>query len=224
VRQFIIGDIHGCYDELAALVDAAGLSGDDEIIAVGDLFDRGSQPLAVLDFFLTQPNARAVMGNHERKHIRAANGELEPARSQMITRHEMADRYDEALAFMTGLPLYIDLPDALIAHGFYEPGVPLAEQRDTVLTGSLSGEEYLTTTYDRAWYELYDGEKPIIVGHRDYTGEQQALIIEGRVYAIDTRCVYGGSLSGLLLPEFRLISVPARENHWEQLQSRYRDS
>ena len=59
---FIIGDIHGCYDELQALLDAAGISADEDILAIGDLVDKGEQPAQVLDFFLNHPRARSLMG------------------------------------------------------------------------------------------------------------------------------------------------------------------
>ena len=69
---------------------------------------------------------------------------------------------------MGSLPTYLELPEADLVHGFFEPGVPLAEQRDTVIVGSTSGENYLLETLDQPWYTRYDGAKPLIVGHRDY--------------------------------------------------------
>jgi len=82
-NRLLIGDIHGCYDELQALLDLAGLSGDDEIIALGDIVDRGPATPQVLEFFQTQPNARSLMGNHERKHLRSFRGETKAARSHL---------------------------------------------------------------------------------------------------------------------------------------------
>ena len=61
------------------------------------------------------------------------------------------------------------------------------------------------------------------MGHRDYTEKMQVLNYKDRVWGIDTRCVYGGSLTGLLLPDFKIISVPSRGDHWTQLQRQYAD-
>src|SRR5262249_29448313 len=65
---------------------------------------------------------------------------------------------------------------------------------------------------------LYDGPKPIIVGHRDYLHTGQPLIHRDRVFGIDTGCCRGGRLTGLLLPGFELLSVPARQNYWSETQ------
>jgi serine/threonine protein phosphatase 1 len=45
----IIGDIHGCYNELQDLLDKSGIGDDEPIIALGDLFDRGPYPLQVFE-------------------------------------------------------------------------------------------------------------------------------------------------------------------------------
>lgn len=218
----VVGDIHGCYAELQALLDRAGLAAGDSIIAVGDLFDRGPEPAAVLDFFRRTPGAQALMGNHERKHVRSARGELPPAASQMITRWLLGeDAYPAAVAYMAGLPRWLALPEAVIVHGFWEPGPPLEAQREDVLTGTLGGEAYLKARGWWPWYVHYPESWPLIVGHRDYSGQRQPFIYRDRVFGLDARCCYGGGLAGLLLPDFRLLVVPSRGDHWGALQRRY---
>lgn len=217
-KRIIIGDIHGCFDELQALLDVAGMSPDEEIIALGDFVDRGPATPQVLDFFRSRPNARSVMGNHERKHVRSFRGELKPALSQVISRSQLGDaRYPGDCNFMAALPWSIELPEALLLHGFMEPGIPLDQQRDTVVIGTLSGEYYLKKRYERPWYELYEGTKPLIVGHHDYLGNGQPLVHQDKVFCIDTGCCHGKALTGLLLPEFRIISVPSRKDYWSEV-------
>lgn len=221
----IVGDIHGCYDEFQALLDAAELATDDGIISLGDFVDRGPASPAVLSFFTTVPQAQALMGNHERKHMRHTLGEVKLAISQEITRRQFAEEqadYATAVAFMGSLPLYLDLPDALLVHGYVEPGVPLSEQRPTVLCGTMGGDKYLAATYERPWYELYDRDKPVIVGHANYGGGDKPFIYQDRVFGLDTDCYRGRRLTGLLLPSFRIVSVPARCNHWAEMRRLYR--
>ncbi|MBI4864540.1 MAG: metallophosphoesterase [Candidatus Riflebacteria bacterium] len=49
-KRLLIGDIHGCFRELQDLLDEAGLAESDEIIALGDIVDRGPDSVRVLDF------------------------------------------------------------------------------------------------------------------------------------------------------------------------------
>src|SRR4051812_17971392 len=120
-RTIIIGDIHGCFDELQELLAAVVTTADDEIIAIGDIVDRGPQSERVLEFFRDRPRARSIMGNHERKHIRSARGEIPAALSQRIVRDELGERYPQLLAFMQMFPRYLELSDAILVHGFWEP-------------------------------------------------------------------------------------------------------
>lgn len=64
-RDFVVGDIHGCFDELMALLDSAGFNREvDRLFSVGDLGDRGRDSERV--FYLTnEPWFFAVKGNHE---------------------------------------------------------------------------------------------------------------------------------------------------------------
>jgi serine/threonine protein phosphatase 1 len=222
-KTLVIGDIHGCYDELQALLDGVGLSSTDQIIHIGDLVDRGPAPQQVIEFFRKTPNALSLRGNRDDKHIQAYEGKIAYERSRAITRyHQFADDdcYAEMIGYLRTLPLYLELPEIILAHAYVMPGVPLAEQDPAVLMGHSDGEAALKRNgygNGSTWYTHYDGEKPLAVGHRQYP----FLHYQRKVYALDTRCVYGGTLTGLLLPDFVLYSVPARANYWELLVGRY---
>jgi hypothetical protein len=221
MQTLVIGDIHGCYDEFQALLDKAGLADEDAIVSVGDCVDRGPNTPAVLRFFQEQPNALLIMGNHERKHVRADRHEVNLALSQRISKIQFAETYPDALAFMSKLPLYLDLPDALAVHGYFEPGLSLLQQHAIVLCGTMGGDNYLHAHYDRPWYELYDGDKPLLVGHHNYSNTDQPFVYQDRVFGLDTDCVTGRALTGLLLPSFKIVSVPSRANYWAQIQQAY---
>jgi serine/threonine protein phosphatase 1 len=219
-RTIIIGDIHGCWDELQALLAAAAPTRDDVIVAMGDIVDRGPASEHVLEFIHDTPGALSIMGNHERKHLRAAAGQTEEALSQRIVQLQLGDRYPAWLEFMASFPRHLGLPEAILVHGFFEPGVPLEQQRDTVVIGTLTGESYIHASCPD-WVDRYDGPKPLVVAHHDYLRTGQPLIREGRFYAIDTGCVYGRRLTALVLPEFRFYSVPARQDYWAESRREY---
>jgi serine/threonine protein phosphatase 1 len=221
MQTLVIGDIHGCFDEFQALLEKAGLDEDDSILAVGDIVDRGPETPQVLDFFRQKPNARTLMGNHERKHVRAARHEVGLSLSQQISRQQLGDVYEDAVAWMGTLPLYIELTEAVIVHGYLEPGIPLDRQNPSIVCGTMGGDKILHERYDRPWYELYAGSKPVIVGHNNYTRTDQPFVYKGKVFGLDTDCVHGKSLTGLLLPEFRFVSVPSRGDLWVQVRRTY---
>ena len=221
MKTLIIGDIHGCFSELQELLDKAGVADDDRVIALGDIVDRGPDSVQVLDFFSNYPSRLSLMGNHERKHIRGARHEVRLALSQIISRGEFGADYPQALERMGRFPLFLDLPEAVLVHGYLEPGVPLEQQRDTVLCGTMSGDHYLRNQYEQPWFTMYDGEKPVIVGHHDHLRNGQPFIYQDRVYCLDTSCVHGRTLTGLLLPEFKLVSVPSRRDYWRETRQKF---
>lgn len=64
-RDFVCGDIHGCYDELRTLLDQANFDYQkDRLFVVGDLIDRGPKNAEVLDL-LYEPWFHSIIGNHE---------------------------------------------------------------------------------------------------------------------------------------------------------------
>src|SRR4029077_4783086 len=119
---------------------------------------------------------------------RAERYEVKLARSQKISKMQFGETYPDALAFMSELPLCLDLSNALVVHGYFEPGLPLSQQRATVLCGTMGGDKHLRAQFDRPWYELYDGDKPLLVCHHNYSNSDQPFIYQDRVFGPDTDC------------------------------------
>jgi serine/threonine protein phosphatase 1 len=187
------------------------------------MVDRGPDSPAVIRFFLSTPNAASILGNHERKHMRAWPGDSGLAPSQILARDQFSpEEYAQAVEYMRTLPHILDLDDAILVHGFLEPRVSLEEQDERVVVGTLGGQRYLERTYSRRSCELYDRKKPVIVGHLDYTGTGQPLIYRDRVFGIDTGCCRGGRLTGILLPEFRILQVSSKKNYWAEAAGKSR--
>ena len=64
IVDWIVGDSHGCSDELAQLVGKLALTAEDTLVSVGDLFHRGPDPAGVMDI-LRAVEAKFILGNHE---------------------------------------------------------------------------------------------------------------------------------------------------------------
>ena len=215
MRTLVIGDIHGCFAELRDLLDSAALSKEDQVIALGDFMDRGPDSPSVLAFLRDSENARSLKGNHERKHLLSSRGIIRPALSQMLTRTQFdEDSYARALEYLEELPVFIELQDAILVHGFWKPGLHLQDQDPLVLQGTMTGQYRLGHHLEGPWFEAYDGPKPLVVGHQDYLHTGEPLIVGGRVFCLDTGCCRGGRLTALALPEFRIFSVKSRRDYW----------
>jgi len=81
------------------------------------------------------------MGNHEYRHLLVSKGNTYPAFSQNVTRYQLGEnRYGNALTFMEGLPTDLELPEAVLIHGYLEPRLSLDRQDPEVLVGNKLGE------------------------------------------------------------------------------------
>ena len=72
-RKIIIGDIHGCIDELKSLVSKIAITSNDELFFIGDLIDKGPDSVAVVKYVyaLSKKNKTIlILGNHEEKFLR----------------------------------------------------------------------------------------------------------------------------------------------------------
>lgn len=73
-RDFVIGDIHGCFDAVRSVMAKVGFDEScDRLFSVGDLVDRGPDSLAAVDW-IAKPWFHAVRGNHEQMAIGVAAG------------------------------------------------------------------------------------------------------------------------------------------------------
>lgn len=220
MRQIVIGDIHGCYDELMELLGVVAPAADDRIIAIGDIVDRGPDSEKVLEFFRDTPSAISLMGNHERKYLLSAQDKTRPALSQKIVRARLDERYDEWLAFMETFPRHIELPEAILVYGMFEPGVPLDQRGDTVVIGTLTGEHYMERNCRSPWYDTYEGPKPLVVGHHGFFRNGQPLVREGLLYAIDTGAARSRRLTAIIIPGLEIVSVPSHGDYWTKQRTR----
>ena len=136
-KTYIIGDIHGCYDEFIELSNRIGITADDLVISLGDIVDRGNKSLELYEHFKSNANTVVLMGNHERKHLR---GIL--SYSQEIGKVQFGEKYDEFKNWVKTLPYYYETEEAIIVHAFFEHDVVLQNQKEEVLAGTTSGSRY----------------------------------------------------------------------------------
>jgi hypothetical protein len=217
MATFFIGDVHGCSQELSQLLAVLALGPEDEVLFAGDLFDRGPDPLGVLDL-VEQYGSRSVMSNHEDYLLHAlekvGRGVPFETRHEYVIRclRQVAPQADRFHAFLRALPLFRRGPGWLLVHAGIDPDRGAeASDRETLLNVRAWPKDQLQAPQ---WYESYTGSELVVFGHN---ARRQAVMHrhEGTLVAVglDTGCVYGGKLTAFHLEQERLIQVDAARDY-----------
>lgn len=232
----IVGDVHGCFDELVELLGKLGYSVDSDalkvtppagrkLVFVGDLVDRGPKIPQVLKLVMNavaDNAALCVPGNHDSKLMRKLRG-----RDVQIT-HGLADSLaqleGETEEFRAKTAEFID---DLVSHYVLDGGRLVVAHagmkesmqgrgsgavRDFALFGETTGEtdEFgLPVRYN--WAAEYRGQAMVVYGHTPVPQPEWL----NRTLNIDTGCVFGGQLTALRYPEKEIVSVPALRTYAE---------
>ncbi len=184
-RTLFVGDVHGCAQALARVVDDAR---PDRVILVGDVFPKGPDPARTWDV-IRDVGAEAVMGNHDERLI-AAWGRA----GDSVHHRTWPLLPDAARAWLQALPLSLVGPDWRVVHaGVHPTGGFEATTRSQVLTMRRWPDD--AHPENPFWWEVYQGTERIVYGHDALRGLQ----LHARTLGLDTGCVYGGRLSGLII-------------------------
>jgi len=234
----IIGDVHGCADELFELLEKLGYVNEKgcythpqgrRAVFLGDLCDRGPRNVDVLRAVMAMVEAKAalcVVGNHDDKLMRWLMGRnvqlthgLENTAAELL--RESGDFREKVRGFLSGLVSHYILDDGklVVAHaGIKEnlQGIDTVWVRKFCLYGEVTGEvDQYGFPIRKDWANEYRGRATVVYGHTP--GPEP--VIKNNTYCIDTACVFGGKLTALRYPELELVSVPARRVYSEPPQS-----
>lgn len=236
----LIGDIHGCFDELHALLIKLGYrvhKGEKyvvthpegrKILFVGDLVDRGPKTPEVLRIVMDMVEsgvAFCVNGNHDDKLKRKLQGrdvKVAHGLAQSLAQLELEPQEfkDRVIKFLDGLISHYVLDDGqlAVAHAglkqdYIGRGSPRI--RAFCLYGETTGEsdEFgLPVRYP--WARDYRGRTLIVYGHTPVPDVEWM----NNTVNIDTGCVFGGKLTALRYPEKEIVSVQAAQIYSEPLK------
>jgi hypothetical protein len=209
-RTIVVGDLHGCYDELMDLLNQVAFGADDRVVCVGDLVTKGPKSREVLDLFMTDQRFASVMGNHDLALRRKWNGEkIKLKESQKPTHKALKKDKRHYVPYLNSLPFLIDLGSHLVVHAGLRPGVELHSQTTEDLTELRSLGKDRASRNGPPWYDEYDGDKVVLFGH--WPAPEPRL---GRkAIGLDTGCVYGRRLTAFIIETGEFKSVPARETY-----------
>jgi protein phosphatase len=230
----VIGDVHGCADELESLLARLGYApgaadgawrhaGGRRAVFVGDLVDRGPRIVDTLRLAMDMADAGSafvVPGNHDDKLLRKLQGRtVQVAHGLELTLAELAHAPPEfarrVRAFLEALPshLVLDGGALVVSHA----GLPRAlhgresrHVRDRALFGETTGvpgADGLPMRID--WAAEYRGRALVAFGHTPVLAPRW----KHETVDLDTGCVFGGALTALRWPERELVAEPARRQY-----------
>ena len=209
-RTVFIGDVHGCLDELDALLAKLKPGAGDSWVFVGDLINKGPDSAGVVKR-VRELGARSVLGNHEAAALRRRMlpaDELKPHHRRLLESFSDGD-----WKFLRALPTFLRLPElnVLVVHGGLVPGIPVEKQAPELLCNlrsiTVEGEPSKRIDEGRPWASVWKGPERVVFGHDARRGLQRHPFALG----LDSGCVYGGALTTHVLPDDTLVSVKARK-------------
>lgn len=238
-RTIVVGDVHGCKDELERLLELVRYDERDAIFFLGDLLSRGPDPVGVLSI-ARQTGARGVRGNHDDDLLKWYQAQKAGEDDGHLgkRKRKIADQLSSAdWAVLESLDLWIDLPahELRLVHAGIVPGLPIEQQPiEALLSMRYLGPhnepiEKMGGGYGEVvekdgivlWGRRYTGPPHVVFGHNAQLEPQLHPWATG----IDTGVVYGERLTAMVLepgqrvppPEKRrevLFSVRAKDRYY----------
>ncbi|NLP13361.1 MAG: polynucleotide kinase-phosphatase [Clostridium sp.] len=239
----IIGDVHGCYDELKMLLEKLGYCIEEvvdgtesvnyrvthpegrKVVFLGDLVDRGPKITEVLKLVMSMVksgNAFCVPGNHDiklLKKLKGANVQITHGLDRTLEQleRESPEFVEEVKAFIDGLVSHYVLDDGklVVAHA------GMKEE----FQGRGSGKVREFALYGETTGETDEYGFPVRYDWAsDYRGK--ALVVYGHTpqaealkvnntINIDTGCVFGGKLTAYRYPERGFVDIKALKTYYE---------
>ncbi len=213
-RSFVIGDVHGCVDEMERLIDALALTSNDTVCWLGDYVDRGPDPRRVIDRLIRLrsegPRCVFLKGNHEDMFLaflgdsgrhgdaflwNGGDATLESYGLDGCSGVEVAERLPpDHRQFLRELQTHARVAGCLCVHAGVRPTRPLDAQLEEDLLWIR--EEFLAHPHPFACTVLF-GHTP----HRDVLLDLPYKI------GLDTVLVYGNRLSCLEVENARLWQI-----------------
>jgi serine/threonine protein phosphatase 1 len=209
-KIFVVGDIHGCFDKLYALMDKIPIDyARDQLIFIGDYIDRGPSSVDVVNYLVNFkelfPGTIFLKGNHEdmlQNYLDGSDRFTYMLNGGQQTLDEYLNRSNdpeafpipsEHLEFFNSLRLYYQTEDYIFVHAGLREKVPLESQEQTDLLWIR--DEFIHSDFNFG--------KRVIFGHTPF----KEPLLQSNKIGIDTGAVYGNRLTCVQLPEMEFFSV-----------------
>lgn len=217
----IVGDVHGCFDELKDLLDTNLINSENTcVLFVGDLTNKGPKSAEVVEF-VKKNGWYSVRGNHDeismKEKIGLKEGIEPPPKFKWVV-----NLPEESLEWLLNLPYAIHVPSRLIVvvHAGLLPDLPLKDQTPDVFLHIRCVKQdepeewtwtrkYLEEDGYNLWGAKWAGPEHVYFGHDARRLYQEHKYATG----LDTACVYGLDLTAIYPLTRRRLQCKAHKNH-----------
>lgn len=210
-RDFVVGDIHGCFERLQYELDSIGFDESrDRLFSVGDLVDRGPSSEECVDW-IAKPWFHAVRGNHEQMAIGVAAGRhnvgnyIANGGGWFVALDELRQKLISDV--LSTLPYLIEVDTAAGRIGIVHAEIngdswdEFAAQLESAVSNNQKNRLLEIALWARTRITHGDTD-PIKDLHRLYVGHTplKHSVDLGNIRYVDTGCVFGGQLTVEQLP------------------------
>ena len=234
--HYVMSDLHGCYQEYREALEKINFNEQDTLYVLGDVVDRGPEPIKLLQDMMLRPNVLPVIGNHEymaltvlkklcveiteenaENYLSAEDmtnylnwsmdgGQSTIRQFQKLSAEERLDILDYLEEFALYEEVCAGGRDFVLVHGGLEPFVPGKALEDYALSEVI----FKSPDYNKMYFD----DRYLVTGHTPtlrLKGEQKGRIFEKNHHiAIDCGCVYGGRLGVFCLHNGKSWDVEAK--------------
>ena len=200
-RLFVVGDLHGCYDQLMQKLTQLQFNFEnDQLIAVGDLVDRGANSLKCLNL-LDEPWFKAILGNHEEMCLLS---HVEPSMASLHAQHGgkwfyqlSIEQQKQIIEKLKRVPLLLEVTYQNKKYGFVHADIDVndwekfkiaiqSQSRESALWGRGRIKNRRSLKYSKV-----SGIDYIFLGHTVV----ECVTQKDNCYYLDTGACFGGELT-----------------------------
>ncbi|MBL4575241.1 MAG: metallophosphoesterase [Opitutaceae bacterium] len=223
-RFIAIGDVHGCVDELAALIEKLEIKPEDQIIYLGDLVNRGPDSHGVISIARKTATV-AIMGNHEQRLLKyRKKGSNSTLSSNEQKTFEQLTPKDWKFIEQMIPTYYVPEIDTVFVHGGFLPQRAWQDQPLSIITNiqvlvegkkPAKRRDYPEAPY---WADFWEGPPFVVYGHTP----RDEIYKKPQSIGIDTSCAGGGKLTAYCLPGKEIVQVPSAREYYPRNGSKTR--
>ncbi len=222
---YVVADIHGCYQEFLELLEKIDFNDEDEMYILGDMMDKGPDPIKLVQDLMMRPNIYPILGNHDYAALtvlRKFNTEItaENVESHLNGEDMMSYMYwlqdggettaeqfrkldpeqrEEVLDYLEDCSVYEEVSTGGRDYVLVHAGLNDFDPKKDLDEYSFHDLILHRADYKKQYYEdkyLVTGHTPVFKIRED--GEPLVYEANGHI-AIDCGCIYGCSLAAYCL-------------------------